>query len=533
MVTRVACPVCLLARKFRTRLGRPVACSRNLQVAIARRPWAGKRKLKFAATAWKISGLALVLSLCPNLPAKSLANYRLGDEVEEDIVTPVPLVVTDVAATQALRNEEEQKVPVFFGYDSNVVNQVEAGFLSAFDGARQRFQDELERTFKRRTLDAPTVSAAQFSQFAASFQERDFPLTADLAAQWAKGESDETIRAEWRRLLRKMTGYYLLPDAVPPDLKLGTQVRILQRPTSVFPPNMETVHEAGRLIRVANLYTLNRARRQLPWTFEPDAQAAAVYLTGFLRPNCVLEAELTRQLRAKRTESVLVTDRYEPGRKIASRGQVIDAQIMATMEQLKKKLALIQAQQGLAEEQSKAAAAQRRNQWLLAGAPALLFGLGLVGWRLARRRESKALLPARIKTAATTARVITCPSCAEKIVIPPAASETAQAGVRAGLLTQLAHLLADKLVQKLISDRRGLLDAQQQAAQEMVELEARLEKIHAPLQDRLEAYEKRITELEKELVNRGEENRVLIEAKITLVRKQSEIERAGGRLQRN
>jgi len=46
-----------LARKFHTRLEWPTACSRNLQVAIARWPWAARRKLKFAATACEISGL--------------------------------------------------------------------------------------------------------------------------------------------------------------------------------------------------------------------------------------------------------------------------------------------------------------------------------------------------------------------------------------------------------------------------------------------------------------------------------------------
>jgi len=39
-----------LARKFHTRLEWPTACSRNLQVAIARRTWAVRRKLKFAAS---------------------------------------------------------------------------------------------------------------------------------------------------------------------------------------------------------------------------------------------------------------------------------------------------------------------------------------------------------------------------------------------------------------------------------------------------------------------------------------------------
>jgi len=462
--------------------------------------------------------LALVFVLCPRLMAKPLADFKVGDTLDEDIVTPVRLVVIDAAATQALRDKEAQKVPVFFGYDSNAANQVEAVFLSAFSDTRRAFLDELDQFFKRRAPDAASVRAPAFHQFVASFQQKhkEFPLTTNLAAQWASGEPATAILAEWERVLRKMMSYYILPDDVPPDLELGAQVRILQRPTSVFPANMETVHQAGRLLRKSNLYTLSRARRELPGVFEAEAGAAATCLVGFLRPNCVLEAELTRQLRVKRAASILATDRYDAGQKIASRGQRIDATTMAALGQLREKLALIQAQQRLVEERSQAAAENQRRAWVLAGAPALLLGLGFVAWRLAGRRQMKTLLPVSVRTAAA-----------------PAASEAAQPGVRAGLVTQLAQLMADKLVQRLVSDRRVLLEAQQKAAQEVAELEARLQRIHAPLQDRLEAYEQRIAELEKELANKDEQNRVLIETKILLVRKQSEIERAKTSLHRN
>ncbi len=78
----------------------------------------------------------------------------------------------------------------------------------------------------------------------------------------------------------------------------------------------------------------------------------------------------------------------------------------------------------------------------------------------------------------------------------------------------------DKLVRRLISQRTVLVDAQTRAAADIADLEKRLEIIHAPLQDRLCAYEQRIIELEKELVQKGEENRELIRAKIELTRKQ-------------
>jgi hypothetical protein len=67
----------------------------------------------------------------------------------------------------------------------------------------------------------------------------------------------------------------------------------------------------------------------------------------------------------------------------------------------------------------------------------------------------------------------------------------------------------------------------------MAELEARLEKVQAPLQERLQAYERRIADLEKELTVKGEENRELIKAKIQIIRKQLEIEREKNRLEFN
>jgi len=90
------------------------------------------------------------------------------------------------------------------------------------------------------------------------------------------------------------------------------------------------------------------------------------------------------------------------------------------------------------------------------------------------------------------------------------------------LLPHLARLMMDKLVQKLVSQREHLLDTQQRAVADMAELEERLEKVHAPLQDRLRAYEQRIGDLEKELALKGEENRELIKAKIQMARKQLE-----------
>jgi cytochrome c-type biogenesis protein CcmH/NrfG len=59
----------------------------------------------------------------------------------------------------------------------------------------------------------------------------------------------------------------------------------------------------------------------------------------------------------------------------------------------------------------------------------------------------------------------------------------------------------------------------------MAQLEARLARVHAPLEERLQTYEKRIAELESDLAARNAENRELIEAKIHLAREKLAAER--------
>lgn len=475
--------------------------------------------------------VALIFLSCLRLPAKPLTDYRLGQTVERDIVAPRRLIVIDATATQALREREVQSVPVFFGYDSNAVNQVETSFVSAFDNRRRQFLDAVERAFQQRTLSTSMAGSPAFDRFLDSFRKEhgDFPLSPALAWRWTCGESDEAIRTNSLRALRDAMSYYILPDAVPPDLAFGDQVRILPRPTSDFLPNLDAALRAGRLIRRSNIFTVTSARKELAAGFQPEENQWAEYLAAFLRENCVLEAALTRQLRAERAEAVWVADCYKAGQKIAGRGQAIDAKTMAAIDQLERRLTLSQMQRQLPAGQTRISVWNNWKVWL----PASLVALGMVGWRLARRKWQRTLLPARIGAGSAAPTVVRCPSCSELVVIPAADVRAAHDAVRAGLITQLAHLLTDKLVQKLISQRRGLLDTQQKAAQEVAELEARLQKIHAPLQDRLAAYEKRVTELEKELANKSDETRILIEAKISRVRKQAETERAQTQFQRN
>ena len=104
-------------------------------------------------------------------------------------------------------------------------------------------------------------------------------------------------------------------------------------------------------------------------------------------------------------------------------------------------------------------------------------------------------------------------------------AEQATAIVRKGLMPQLSHWLKEKLVRKLISDRAGLLETQEVATLRALEVDERLARIEAQIQQQNAAYEGRIDELTRELVSAKEENRELIRAKIAQVKAEMEAAR--------
>ena len=113
----------------------------------------------------------------------------------------------------------------------------------------------------------------------------------------------------------------------------------------------------------------------------------------------------------------------------------------------------------------------------------------------------------------------------ERALVAEGQAQRAQHAIRTGVM----GWMREKIFRSLVGQRAELLSAQQKAEAEMRELEARLEQLHTPLQQRISAYEARIVELEKDLAAKGEENRELIGARISVAKQQLMVERERGR----
>jgi hypothetical protein len=446
--------------------------------------------------------------------AKETGDYKLGDKISEDIFTLVPLAVVDPVATEALKQKEAARIPVILRFDPTVADKAETEIRNLFASNRSNFLSAIKLSFRRAKLTDADIASPKFQRQVAAFkrQNRAFPLTTNLAELWARGDSGRVVQADLIARVRETLSRPVRLLTPADEVKVGNTVRLVtvSRPDEVL--TLDAADQRGMNISRTNLTTLARARTNLIARFPSEQQALGKFAAARLRANTFVELELTRQDRARRTDSLLSVNNYEAGQIIARAGQVVDKKILAALDQLREKTAPVRLQEQITVQQTQAAQFQRRSQWLIAGLGLIAVCAVAIAWALARRKRPASLLPVRV--GAVDARVAL-----------PSRDETMNREAQAGMFAQLALVFRG-----LLRQRSQLLDAQQSAIAEMTELTQRLEKLQAPLQDRLRAYETRIAELEKALAAKGDENRELIKAKIQLIRRQLEAERSRNRL---
>lgn len=473
--------------------------------------------------------------------AKDPAEYRLGDQITEDIVTPVPLMVVDPTATKALKDKEENRIPVIFRYNTAALATVEAELRETFSLARSNFLFLMHSSFHHTRLNDTQVESAQFQRVIESFKRRNkvFPLSEEMAREWAHGNvvlpEQISLSARVHQVMEGLIRHENLTNAP----KLGSMVLLVPVKSEAETITLEDVKARGYNEPRTNVLTMSRARIALQELFGEDETDMARFAARCLRENCLVESDLTRAARARHTDPLFVADNFQAGQVIARQGQLVDAKVMAALTQLQEKTAagrlaaeVAHAKETAEREQAQAAQVRESNKWLLIGLVSAGAVLVLVLLALAfRRRREPTMLPALsgsigVPLIGEHSGAVNTPatpdSWQQRAVAAEQKAERAHAAIRAGVLAQLK----EKLLGGLVSQRGQLLEAQRSAAAELAEMQRRLNELHAPLQERLKAYEARIADLEKALAAKGEENLELIKAKIAMMRKQLETERS-------
>jgi len=487
--------------------------------------------LRHALRALVFFSLFSSLALLADVP-----DYKLGDTAQEDVVTPVALTVVNPDGTEALKKREASKVPPVFRFSAKAAEDAEATLRASFHSARTNFDDAFYRTMKGKSEEERGVGSPLFKQAVESARRRaqGFPLLDELAPVWARGESDEMARDTLVALLREAMTRPVIAVKVP-GLSARNSAWLMPVDNFTTTPTPDDVEKEGRIVRgEVVLLTLFQARGQVQSNLPPELKVAGRYLASFLRTNAMADTNLTQILRARRTDHLAQLDNYEAGQTVVKSGQTIDRKALAAMTMLREKTAITSLQQKLATTEEKLASQppliiqaaaptptppvtdNRLVIWVASG-----FGVVvvlLIAILLKVRSRTNTMLPVLASADVTES------AWRDRALAAEARAEQAKHAMKAGFM----QWMRERLVQGLFRQRAELLSSQQQATVEMNALEQRLEQLHAPLQERIATYEKRIAELEKDLAVKGEENRELIKAKISLAKQHLTVERERG-----
>jgi hypothetical protein len=449
--------------------------------------------------------LVCVLTLlgAPLLCAKDLAAYRVGDNAEADILAPSALDVVDPAATAALKSAEAMKTPDIFLFCSDVTNALAGEFLGRFVAARSNFTAAVQDTFHQATLDNATIASPDFGYFITAFniKNKNFPVTANLAATWARGHPGLGEQKRLLDFLQLTMQHAVRPDDLPENFSIGEIIRLA--PVASTNENLTLIdaEARGKLVTEASIIPISQLRTIFRREFTADdEQPLARALTMLLKPNCIPDPDLTRQARDQAVRQIVVSDHYDAGQIIVRQGAVIDAKIKLAQNDAPSK------PDQIVPVQNQALVIRARNSLLVVSLAAISFVALLRFWQLAPRWRAP-LMPVS------------------------AVSLTTQNP--AMLHAELAQMLKETLVQELAVQRRELLVMQQIAAAEITGLVQRLDELQMTMQERKQAYEMQIQKLEKELAARTEENHELLKLKIEMIQQQLEAEQTRSRMDFN
>ncbi len=456
----------------------------------------------------------------------AVPDYKLGEIAREDVITPVALVVVNPEATEALKQKVAQQVNPVVRHARPIGAEVEAELRASVATARKIFVE----TVQGAAPDSP-VFAGIIRQLARQ-SPKDLPFDT-LAPLWARGVDDEAFVEALLKPVREAMAQPIMANKNDPAVATNLPVRLVPVKKADEIPGTREIESMGATVSSGKIVTLWRAKRLVETHFPAGQEAVGRFAASFVRVNAFLDLPLTDLWRAQRIEGLAVNDTYEAAQVIVSKGQPIDRKALGALAAMREKSLIGTLQNKLEQQQSVAGQIRQQTSWIVGGLGLVGVALIVIFWRLRARPASTALVlagdPALVGGAQQALPGGDDRAWRERALVAEGKAERAQEAIRTGVL----GWMRDRVFHTISNQRAELLSVQRKAEAEMRELEQRLERLHTPLKERVTAYEKRIEELEKDLAVKGEQNRELIQARISVARQQLTVERERGRFGTN
>ncbi len=461
--------------------------------------------------------------------------YKLGDVAAEDVITPIPLLVVNPEATEALRQKIAQQVLFVVRHTPQAATEAERELQERITQARAIFATAMQQELGGRLPRAVDLGTAPYSRVVAQLARdslKGLPLE-QLAPPWLRFESDEPLVRSMLQPLREVMAQPIVATKTDTTMPTTQPVRLLSMRSLTETPSAAEIDAPGVTVAATKVLGLWRAKRLVETHFPAGQEALGKFAATFVRTNAAPDPELTSIIRERRMEGVTANDTYDAAQAIVRKGQRIDRKALSALAAMREKSMIGTLQTKLAQEKSVAVQITSQTKWIAGGLGLVALALAVILWRL-RARPSTALVPVGGNPALEGSDWRALPdgndaAWRSRALSAEGKAERAHQAIRSGVL----GWMREKIFQTLFRQRAEMLSVQQRAEADMRELEQRLEHLHAPLQERISTYEKRIEELEKELAEKGEENRQLIGARIAVARELLNVERERGRFGTN
>src|SRR5262249_24931752 len=151
--------------------------------------------------------------------------------------------------------------------------------------------------------------------------------------------------------LRKVMSQPMQPDTTPEDLHLGGSGMLISTANSNETFTAQDAEHGTKGSR-SNPPKLAHVKKKIQAAFPGAKRDIAKTHASYPKVNCVIDADATQRLRAKRTENLWATANYEAGDVVTHRGQTIDKKTMAALAQLKEKAVTDQLQELKVKQQA-------------------------------------------------------------------------------------------------------------------------------------------------------------------------------------
>jgi hypothetical protein len=454
------------------------------------------------------------------LPARAaVPDYKLGDVAEADIVTPVALVVINPQATEVLKKKVADEIRFVVRHAPQTLAAAESELRESIAAGRRGFMTSVQQS------DLESANFSRVIREISASSPKDMPFE-QLVPLWGRGQSDDAVVNSLLQPLREVMVQPIVNNKTDTPLPTNQPVRLVAVKDLETTPSARELDSAGQLIPAGKVLSLWRAKRLVETYFPSGQEGMGRFAASLVRINAVPDPTSTELLRARRMDGVTVNDSYDPGQVIVRKGQTIDRKALSALSAMREKSMIGSLQSKLEQEQTVAVQIKSQTNLIALGLGIVCVALVLILMRL-RNRPSAALMPVPAASLPAGEGQNALPAgdgndeWRSRALLAEGKAERAQQAIRSGVM----GWMREKVVRTLFSQRAQLLDAQQKAEAEMRELEQRLEQLHAPLQERIMAYEQRIADLERDLAAKGEENRELIGARINVARQHLSMER--------